>query len=97
MTLPISGTGGCGGGISGRRAWLVGAARWTAAALAVGGGALLSLGRRGEATACPRPACARCGARASCRLPAAQTYRNRTRRSAGQDVIEASGSGSKAT
>lgn len=95
MKRPTLGTGGS-GGITGRRAWLVGAARWTAAALAVGGGAFLSLGRRG-ATACPRPVCARCGARASCRLPAAQAYRDRTRPSADQDVTEGSADAFRAT
>ena len=69
------------GGLTVRRAWLIGAARWTAAALAVGGAAMLSLGRRGETTACPRPACARCGVRASCRLPAARNYREEAARS----------------
>lgn len=94
MTRPTLETAGS-SGITGRRDWLVGAARWTAAALAVGGGAFLSLGRRGAA-ACPRPVCSRCGARASCSLPQAQAYRDGMRPSADRDAIEGSGNGAEA-
>lgn len=77
-----------GDGTTGRRAWLVDAGRWTAVAFTVGGAAFLSLGRRGGATDCPRPVCSRCGARASCRLPAAQTYREEAARSENGDSAE---------
>lgn|GEM_PF-5013058 len=74
MTRPTLATA-ASSGITGRREWLVGAARWTAASLLVGGGAYLSLGRRGAGVTCPRPVCQRCAIRATCRLPAAQSYR----------------------
>ncbi len=90
MKRPTLGTAGS-GGITGRRAWLVGVARWTAAALAVGGGAFLSLGRRGAA-ACPSPVCSRCGVRASCSLPQAQAYRDGMRSPAERDAIVGNGS-----
>ncbi|MGQ9607199.1 MAG: hypothetical protein ACUVTW_13445 [Thermogutta sp.] len=86
-----------GGGTTGRRAWLVDAGRWAAAAFTVGGAAFLSWGRRGGTSDCPRPVCSRCNARASCRLPAAQNYREEAARSKNGDSAEKPAAAFRAT